>query len=245
VKDAARLFRGVNGIRHIPEVAWRYEASRFRGGFILEHSMRHGGYDWLVQTISAAFGPIGIYGVLTGFDGTGRVPRFLGIQQEANCPMYKAWTSGTRELDPRPPERKAGRDLLTKVMYDVAPYTYGTYDDLKTVLTATHGDLSTINHGEFFAFLDQRFDGRSILELLEANGTRIGTRNGEVVERTGLIALAGTVKAITSGAIAPGSKVLCCLTSGTRPGDGRAVPDYRVTSLDRVLEDCHGMIHGA
>jgi hypothetical protein len=208
--------------------------------------MRHGGFDWLVQTISAAFGPIGIYSVLHGFGAElDTIPRFLGIQQEANCPMYKAWTSDTRELDPVPVEPKMGRDLLTKVMYDVAPYTYGTYDDLKGVLTGTRGDLSTINHAEFFGVLGERFDGTSMLELLEDNGVRIGTRNGEVVERTGLIALAGAVKAIDSGRIARGSRVLCCLTSGTRPGDGRAEPDYRVSSLERVLQDCHGMIYGA
>jgi hypothetical protein len=76
------------------------------------------------------------------------------------------------------------------------------------------------------------------------NGVRIGTRNGEVVEKTGLIALAGTVKGIANGTIARGSKVLCCLTSGTRAGDGKARPDYVVSSLERVAQDCHGMIHG-
>ncbi|MFO7692551.1 MAG: hypothetical protein R6V57_05655 [Vicinamibacterales bacterium] len=246
VKASARLFRGLNGIRHIPEVAWRYEASRFRGCLILEHSMRCGGFDWLVQTISAAFGPIGIYDVLQGFEpGPGRIPRFLGIQQEANCPMYQAWTSATRELSEDAPEPKRGGELLTRVMYDVAPHTYGTYQDLKGVLEATRGDLCTINHAEFFGLFDQRFDGKSLLDLLEDNGARIGTSGGEVIERTGLIALAGALKAISNGRVARGSKVLCCLTSGTRPGDGKAVPDYRVADLDRVLEDCQRMIHGA
>ena len=246
VKASASLLRGVHGIQHIPDVAWRYEASRFRGCFILEHSVRHGGFDWLVQTISAAFGPIGIYGVLHGFEsGLDRTPRFLGIQQEANCPMYRAWTSETRELDPAAAEAKRGADLLTRVMYDVAPHTYGTYADLKSVLEAIRGDLATINHAEFFGMLDQRFDGKRILDLLEDNAVRIGTRNGEVVERTGLIALAGALKAISENRVARGSRVLCCLTSGTRPGDGKAVPDYRVTDVGRVLQDCHRIIHGA
>ena len=38
VKRSASLLGGLNGIRHIPEVGWRYEASRFRGCFVLEHS---------------------------------------------------------------------------------------------------------------------------------------------------------------------------------------------------------------
>jgi hypothetical protein len=246
VKQAAHLLAGLDGIRHIPEVAWRYEASRFRGCFILEHSISHGAFDWLVQTISAAFGPIGIYSVFGRFASeAGAVPRFLGIQQEANCPMYTAWQSERKGVADGPAAPGGGEDLLTKVMYDVTPQTYGTYEDLKEVLTATRGDLTTINRSEFDAALDRRFDGKRLLELLGDHGVHIGTRGDDVVERTGLIALAGALKAIDARTIAPGSRILCCLTSGTRPGDGRAVPDYRVTSLDAMLCDCRGMIDGS
>lgn len=245
VKEAARMFVGLNGIRHIPEVAWRYQASMFRGFFILEHMLTNGGFDWLTQTVSAAFGPIGIYRVLHNFfTGTAGIPRFLGFQQEANCPMYKAWKSRDKTLEASPPEPRIGDKLLTKVMYDVAPYTYGTFDDLKDVLTATRGDLSTVNHTEFFALLDQDFDGKGVLERLEERGFNVRAKDGEIVDRTGMIALAGTLKAIEGGKIAEGSKVLCCLTSGTGRADGKAVPEYRVSSLENVVRDCHRMIYG-
>jgi len=246
VKQATRALGRLNGVRHIPEVPWRYEAARFRGCFILEHSMIQGGFDWLVQTISAAFGPIGIYDVLSHFASRpDAVPRFLGVQQEANCPMYRAWKAHREGADAAPPVPADGSNLLTKVMYDVAPQTYGTFDDLKSVLTATRGDLTTINHSEFAGLLGQRFGGRSLLGLFEERGARIGTRGADVVEKTGLIALAGAIKAIDRGTIALGSRVLCCLTSGTRPGDGRAVPDCRVSSLEDVERECRGMIHGS
>ncbi len=245
VKKAAATFVGLNGIEHIPEVAWRYQASMFRGFFVLEYMLRNGGFDWLTQTISAAFGPIGIYSVLNSFPReTGPVPRFLGFQQEANCPMYKAWKSRDQALETSPPEPSIGNKLLTKVMYDVAPYTYGTYEDLKGVLTATRGDLDTVNHAEFFALFDQDFDGKGVLELLEARGFKVRAEDGEIVDRTGLIALAGTLKAVESRKIAEGSKVLCCLTSGTGRADGKAVPEYRVSSLEDLVTDCRGMIYG-
>jgi len=38
--------------------------------------------------------------------------------------------------------------------------------------------------------------------------------------------------------------VLCCLTSGTGRADGKAVPDYRVSSLEALVTDCRGMIYG-
>ncbi len=245
VKQAAGSMAGLNGIHHIPEKGWRYQASRFRGLFILEHLLRHGGFDWLTQTISAAFGPIGIYRVLERFSG-GEVPlpRFLGFQQAANCPMYRAWTSADRELDASPPEPSIGEELLTRVMYDVAPYTYGTYEDLRDVLVTTRGDLATVNHAEFFDLLDQDFDGKGILGLLHEKGFTVRDRDGEIVDRTGLIALAGTLKAIRTGRIEGGCRVLCCLTSGTGRADGRAKPEYRVTRLEDLVTDCRGMIHG-
>ncbi len=245
VKKAAGSFVGLNGIRHIPEVAWRYQASRFRGFFILEHMLTEGGFDWLTQTISAAFGPIGIYRVLKSFlEGTAPVPRFLGFQQEANCPMYKAWTSADKELDTSRPEPSIDDKLLTKVMYDVAPYTYGTYEDLRDVLTATGGDLTTVNHAEFFDLFDQDFDGKGILGLLHEKGFAVREQDGEIVDRTGLIALAGTLKEIRNGRLEKGSRVLCCLTSGAGMADGRAEPEYRVSSLEDLLTDCRGMIYG-
>jgi hypothetical protein len=159
--------------------------------------------------------------------------------------MFKAWKSRDQKLDTNKPESRVDGKLLTRVMYDVAPYTYGTYEDLKEVLTATRGDLATINHSEFFDLLDRKFDGKSVLDLLGENGVQIGTRDGEVVEKTGLIALAGVFKGIANNTIASGSRVLCCLTSGARIGDGKAAPEYRVSSLDTLLADCQRMIYGA
>ncbi len=246
VKKSAYLFQRLNGIQHIPEVAWRYEASRFRGCFILEHSTQNGDFDWIVQTISAAFGPIGIYSVLDGFkSSSGAVPRFLGVQQEANSPMYRAWKSGGGNLDPGSPPPDVRGKLLTRVMYDVTPQTYGTFEDLKRLLTATGGDLTTINHPEFSGLLDYEANGKSLLDLLAENGVHIGTRNGDVVEKTGLISLAGAFKQIAGGRISRGSRILCCLTSGTRVADGNAKPEYRVSNPDKLVQDCHGMIYGA
>ncbi|MGH7799089.1 MAG: pyridoxal-phosphate dependent enzyme [Thermodesulfobacteriota bacterium] len=236
VKRAAHLFERLNGLKHIPETGWRYEASRFRGFFILEYMLGNGKFDWLTQTISAAFGPIGIYWVLMNFrEEIGNIPRFLGIQQEANCPMYKAWKSKKTILEPI--EINSTEKLLTKVMYDIKPHTYGTYKDLTDILVSINGDITTINHPEFADFLEYQFDEKGILELLKDNGIEITVTNGEVLEKTGLIALAGTLKEIDNGKIARGSKVLCCLTSGISEADGKAKPRYRIPSLDSMIKD--------
>jgi threonine synthase len=234
VKEAARLAGKVNGLKQIPETDWRYEASMFRGLFILEHLLEKDKFDWLTQTVSAAFGPIGIYRVLNHFSQEiGNLPRFLGIQQEANCPMFKAWKS--KEYDGVDEMTSTGL-LLSKVMYDAKPQTYGSYEDLRNLLSATGGDLTTINHQEFRGFLEEAYGGKNVLDLLKERGIEITLRGGEVIEKTGLIALAGTLKEIDSGKIAKESKVLCCLTSGISEADGKAKPEIGISTLEEISE---------
>ncbi len=243
VKTAAHLFEMANGLKHIPETGWRYEASRFRGFFILEYMACNGRFDWLTQTISAAFGPIGIYSVLTNFkEEIGEVPRFLGVQQEANSPMYTAWRSNKAIIEPV--EITSTGDLLTRVMYDVKPHTYGTYKDLTDVLISADGNLTTINHTEFADFLEYDFGGSGVLDLLKNNGVGITVVGGEVVEKTGLISLAGTLKEINGGRITKGSKVLCCLTSGISDADGRAKPECQIPSVSSMVMDYSKTIFG-
>jgi len=235
VKKAARFFVSRNGFRHIPERDWRYEASMFRGFFILEHILKKHKFDWVTQTISAAFGPIGIYRVLKRFEKEiGQLPRFLGIQQEANSPLFTAWKRG--KADTESAKIHSTNKLLTKVMYDRHPQTYGTFEEFRDILSATGGDVTTINHDEFSRFLEMSLEGKNILDLLKERGIEITVRRGEVIEKTGLISLAGALKEIDRGRMAKGNKVLCCLTSGISEADGKAKPELRIAKLDDLTE---------
>jgi len=243
VKEAARLFEEMNGLKHIPETEWRYNASVFRGFFLLEHMMGNGRFDWLVQTVSGAFGPIGIYRVLQEFrEDMGEAPRLLGVQQKVNCPMYKSWKSKKTSLEPA--EIDSTTQLLTKVMYDVKPHTYGTYKDLRKVLVDTKGDLTTINHKEFSGFLEYQFGGKTVLQLLQDNGVEITVRDGDVVEKAGLIALAGALKEIDKGLIKEGSNVLCCLTGGMSDANGESEPEYTINDVNRAIKEYSNMVFG-
>jgi threonine synthase len=235
VKKAAHFFVTQNGFRHIPERDWRYEASMFRGSFILEHLLKRNKFDWFTQTISAAFGPIGIYRVLKGFEKKiGQLPRFLGIQQEGNSPLFTAWKKW--ETNTEPAKKNFTNKLLTKVMYDRHPQTYGTFEEFRNILETAGGALTTVNHQEFSRLLEETYDGKNILDLFKEQGIEITVRGGEVIEKTGLISLAGTLKGIDGGRIAKGSKVLCCLTSGVSEADGRAKPELRISKLNDLTE---------
>ena len=229
VKKAAEEFHRRTGIPHIPRLEWRYHASRFRGAFILEYLLGHGPIDWFSQTISAAFGPIGIYQVLSAYASRlGELPRFLGVQQSANCPMYRAW-KGNGAAPVELPQAEHPR-LLSRVMYDTSPQTYGTLDDLGQLLARSSGNLTLVDHTQFREALERDLLGKPLLEHLDDKGIQIGTHDGQVIDPTGLIALVGTFSEIDRGTIQPGNKVLCSISSGVTDSDGRAAPEFRIAS---------------
>jgi threonine synthase len=235
VKELTGLFAKTAGIRQVPEKSWRYAASMFRGLFLLEHMLAAGRFDWISQTVSAAFGPIGIYKVLETFREELRgVPRFLGVQQEANCPMFRAWNPGAaRRLDA---DGDGRRRLLTKIMYDPSPGTHETYRDLCELLLLTRGDLLTVNEEEFDSYLLPSTEYDAILDLLRVRGISITLRSEQVLDKAGLIALIGTLKAIDAGIIPAGESVLCALTGGASAADGLARPERTVQGPEDVLD---------
>ena len=220
VKPAAGAFAARHGLTRIPVLDWRLQASSFVGCFVLEHLLASEPYDVLAQSISAAFSPVGIYRQIGRHrERIGRLPAFLGIQQAANCPMVRAWRAGTEAAAQEPVESTGG--LLAKVMYDGNPGTYGTYGALRQVLVESGGDLTTIDREDFRRELWTEIGGRSVLDRLAERGVKVTIREGEVLEKAGLMALAGTLREIESGRIAAGSRVLVCVTGGTARPEGR------------------------
>ena len=117
---------------------------------------------------------------------------------------------------------------LAKVMYDREPQTYGTFEALHGILRNTGGDLMTINHAQFDRVLGRGLDGVDLLQRLAANGVDIATVDGEVLDKTGLLGLMGTLNRIESGCIRDGARVLVCLTGGTARPSARATPESYV-----------------
>jgi hypothetical protein len=222
VKPAAAAFAIRNGLPRVPELAWRIQASAFVGCFLLERLLEDQPYDVLAQSISAAFGPVGIYRVLGAHrERLGRLPSFLGVQQTSNCAMVRAWRASVARPPAKPIDSTAG--LLARVMYDGEPGTYGTFEPLRRILVETGGELVELDHDEFDRGLSTVVDGKGLMSQLARRGVHVTLRDGEVQEKTGLMALAGTVREIESGRIAAGSRVLVCMTGGTARPRGRVV----------------------
>jgi hypothetical protein len=96
------------------------------------------------------------------------------------------------------------------------------------------GDLTTVNHEEFSGFMHHEFQGKTVLDHFEEKGVLFSLHDGEIIDKTGLMALAGTIKEIDRGKIAKGSRVLCCLTSGACEADGRSEPEYRIARANHL-----------
>ena len=238
VKDVARRFAQASGVHRVPETEWRYQAAMFIGCFLLEHLLEGASFDFLVQTISAGFGPIGMYRALDAYGWDTHVsPRFLGVQQETNAPVYRAWKAGATQVEPTALTSTAG--LLTPVMYDGAPQTYGTFPELKTLLQRTRGELTTLSQADFERWLFSEGAEGDVLRRLRDHGVTIGIRDGEVVDKTGLIALAATLREIARGRIPRASRVVVCLTSGAHVAGGTMSAECRVSepaSIDGYAE---------
>jgi threonine synthase len=225
LKDVLERFTERTGVARVPRTGWRLQASTLVGCFVLEALLGGATYDWLAQSISAAFGPIGVYRTLLEHRAAlPRLPRFLGIQQAANCPMVRAWRSSAAPPDAEP--------LLIEVMYDRESQRYGTFEALRHLLVESDGDLAPIARSQYESRL--REQGDDIVERFARAGAALGVRGGEIIEKAGVLSLVGVLEAIDDGRIAPGSRVLTCLTGGTGSPDGRAVPDVTLGPEDAL-----------
>lgn len=230
VKAAAQLFSEMFGVPLIPRLEWRLLSASFRSYFVAEKMQeRKSGFSWFSQAICAGFGPIGFYQSLHTLATKGIIPetwipRFLGIQQAGLAPIASAWSRGLAHLS---------QSFDTRVEETIEPALYNTfpsqtYPMLFDVLRSHGGDIVALSPDVFEKHVDKYVD------LLNQAGIPLTTlsRNGrtEYLEKAGLLAGAGTLKAIDEGAIKKGETVLCSLTGGSGPGPRKeARPEYYIS----------------
>jgi hypothetical protein len=218
---------------------YRAAASNPRGYFIAEHMVKNNIlFDWISQTISAAFGPIGIYQAfdqLLAEKFLDTFPRFLAVQQEENAPMFQKIKGISLP---------SHNGLLLPNLYDRTPETYGTYDNLKEIIIRTRGDICTINRDEYHCCLNRDFDGKTLLNLFWNNGVDMTRNDDQISEKTGLVSLMGALKSIDNGIILPGEKVLVCFTGGVKKQGEPAIPELIVSESDDLDEVMSRYISG-
>ena len=234
VKKAALLFAEMSGVPHIPAMEWRFVATGLRALFVFETiRQRQLRFDWISQAICAGYGPIGFYdrvGRLLSEGAIGRemVPKFLGIQQESCSPMVRAWRKGHRQLAADDIDGVSG-DLLDQALYNTNPE--GSYPLLHRHLLRYGGELRALRREEYEKHLPL------VRRELANSGIHLKTRQmdgrEEIMEKAGIMALAGTLEAIDKGVIRKGETVLSFFTGGAGDFSGReGVPECLIRRED-------------
>jgi threonine synthase len=144
------------------------------------------------------------------------VPKFLGIQQESCSPMVRAWRKGHRQLAADDIDGVSG-DLLDGALYNTNPE--GSYPLLHRHLRQYGGELRALRRGEYEKHLPL------VRRELANSGIHLKTRHLEgreqIMEKAGIMALAGTLEAIDNGVIRKGETVLSFFTGGAGDFSGR------------------------
>jgi threonine synthase len=236
VKHSARKFGEITGIPVVPALEWRLHAADIRGLFLAE-KLRSWDLKihWLIQAICAGFGPIGIYQTLNRLSDAGElsrdsIPSFLGVQQSALSPIAKAWRSGEPSISQ--PSTWNTSSSIEPGLYNTHPDE--TYKILTGLLKTNGGDILTVELPEYQEFK------QAYVRRLEEAGIRltIHPETGDYLERAGILAGTGMIKAIHTGRIREGQTVICSLSGGTGPAPVRkAEPEWTIpANVDQTVE---------
>jgi threonine synthase len=236
VKESARCFSEKTGVPLVPSLEWRLLAAEVRGLFIAEQVLSdEKSFDWIVQAICAAFGPLGIYRCLQKLKENGEcngsfIPRFLGIQQSALSPIATAWRNRQSEI--LKPSQWKDESSIEPGLYNTCPDE--TYKLLFDTLNRTGGDVRSIDVEQF-----EKHKGAYIERLQEAGiELTVDPVKRDFIERAGLIAGAGMIEAIHSGKIAEGQRVICSLSGGTGPLPlKKAHPEWNIPAEANLDEE--------
>lgn len=182
-------------------------------------------YDWTVQAISGGFGPIGFYQGMEELVVNDRwpadeIPSLLGVQQQGNCPLVHQQSMPD---SPRMP-------IIEPTLYATRPSGAA---QLRRIMTHYGGDCVAVSNR---SYADRE---QELLEVLRKHGLPCGrsrfTPGMPLIERSGLLAVLGTLEAIERGIIPPGSRILVCFTGGCAPDLHDPVePEFRLAAGEPV-----------
>lgn len=234
VKEAARIFARLTATPLIPTLDWRMLSASCRGLFLAEQVQEVGPFDWFVQTVCAAYGPIGIYRALNGLVSGGQLdaaslPRFLGVQQAGLAPLVDAWSAQQSTLNA--PAHWV-EEAIEPTLYNMQPSE--TYPSLRDVLLSSEGDMMAVTAAEFRARVERAADLLRAVGVVPTRATVAG--EATYLEKAGLLAVVATLQAIDQGRITRGQIAVCAFTGGAAPAPQEPARPELVIGADADLE---------
>ncbi|MFI6151600.1 pyridoxal-phosphate dependent enzyme [Kitasatospora sp. NPDC051170] len=216
IKEILRDATRATATPSLPVLRDQFEGNKLRAHFLRDAGRAVGhGWDWHVQALSSAYGPLGFYrGLAEAYPAGHAEPRFLGVQQEAVAPYVRALTGTVTE---------PGAEMLEPTLFRKV---------LTPELIAQVRDICHRTDGAVHCLPNQDYLSREAkaIDLLSGAGVEVTpTPEGQPVERAGLYSLAGTLQAIDDGTIPPGDRALAVYTGGSGPSTEPYVPQHVVT----------------
>ncbi|UQA92480.1 pyridoxal-phosphate dependent enzyme [Streptomyces halobius] len=219
------------GVPALPGAHDQFEGNKLRAYFLRDAARAIGhGWDWHVQAVSSAYGPLGFYrGVAEADPAVPRVaPRFLGVQQEAVTPYACALDGAIAAPEAAMLEPTLFRQSLSSDLID----------EMRQVCTRTNGTVRCLPNRHYL-----KWEPHAIAMLSDVGIMVTHTPDGQPQERAGLYSLAGALEAISDGVIPAGNRVLPVYTGGSGPVTDPYIPEHVVTAQDatplveRILAD--------
>lgn len=203
MKELTSEFSSTHKVPWLPSLELQNLANCVRADFVTSYSNKNDrNYDWHSQSLSSGYGVFGFY------DGLRRLEQrsgfsFLGVQQTAVCPFIKRLA----------PSELTQIDLSSKVLLEPTLFRSKPTEELfalmKSVIQDFGGAFSLVSN----AVYEDTFQKAN--DLLKANNLElIQNDENNVVEKSGLIDLIGTINAIRQGKILKGKRILISLTGG-------------------------------
>lgn len=136
-----------------------------------------------------------------------KVPQFLGVQQEAVCPFVERLGTLPEGRDPHVP-------ILEPTLFRSNP-TPDLVEFVKNILGDFGGDVKAILNTEYASY------EATCIAFFQKLGIDLSIQLSEqgqpmLLEKAGLIALAGALQNIDRGLIREGETVLVAVTGGSR-----------------------------
>jgi hypothetical protein len=211
------------GLPWLPELDLQIQGNALRAYFVADWiAAGTHACDWHVQALSSAYGPLGFYEGCRKIQARGyadlKMPRFLGVQQQAVQP-FAEYLGSSLSL--------GACELLEPTLFRSAP-TPRLLEGVAQICRESRGVISVIPNADYLAREE------SLLERLRESGLDAiwvsdGSSPRRPLERAGLIATLGALNAVRDGTILPGETVLIAVTGGLAPRSGATFrPRWRV-----------------
>lgn len=231
LKELLQLFGTTFAVEIVPHFDHQIESNKVRANFLLDHYQETGQwFEWQAQSISTGYG---IFGLYQGFKDLKdrheipahfKLPRLLGVQQSA----FKPYTDEIRKLlndEPIPSENGVLEPTLFR-----SKITTELRDTMLNILKTSSGMFEIVNVVDYAQYHEK---AQSILEQIGIKfGVKIIDNQEKIIEKSGLLALIGALKAIDNRRVQSGSSILIVFTGGTKAFKDTFTPQYQLADIN-------------